>query len=114
VSAYATCSTCSNNSGHNLATITHFQLGQYQVSALPVGLPVKWSTDLRPAHFPNKPGVLTAQNSMVTSDCSKTNEFLEAYHCPISHCQTFLCLPVGPKTSSQRSCTSSPWPTLPS
>jgi len=29
--------------------------------------PVYWSTDFWPAHIPNKPGVLTAQNGMVTS-----------------------------------------------
>jgi len=37
---------------------------------------------------------------MVTSDSSKANEFLEAYHCPISHCQTFLCQPAGRNVKS--------------
>ena len=59
-------------------------------------------------------GVLTAQNHVVSYGRTESNEAQEAYHCPISLRQAFLCLPDGPRTSGQPSCTSFPWPTTPS
>ena len=40
---------------------------------------VWWSNDFRPAHFPNRSGILTKHNRVVSSDFSETCVFLEAY-----------------------------------
>jgi len=55
-------------------------------------LKVSWSSDFRPGQIPNNLGVLTAQKHAVSYGLTESNEAQEAYHCPISLCQTSRCL----------------------